>query len=444
MCGIIAVLRRRSSRPTPQLASVLARLDGAVVRLGASVAGFDGSEGRSHDEMTAIAELLEQVDRELRGPPGVSCLLSHSGDGHGYDEVACIGTTLAGLADDLEETLDTGKVLWSPDYLEAVNEVLVRLRDVIWAIGRDRPDTARAIAALAHHSKIGDGKLPTAALDAFWSIQVALSALDRLEVRGRDSAGLHVLVTGHGVDLRKPEIQAMLGARANDPLFTSMALRTPLGHLSLVYKAAAEIGELGDNTRALRAAITTDPLLHLALAGPDAEVTVLGHTRWASVGIISQANAHPLNGEELAEGLHPAGPYVVAAVNGDVDNYLDLRDNESLLLPPEITTDTKVVPVILSRRLAAGAAMDEAFCQTVSGFDGSVAIGVSAAESPDDLYLALRGSGQSLNVGFAEDAFIVASEAYGLVQETASYLRMDGETIPASTQVPASASAPAS
>jgi glucosamine--fructose-6-phosphate aminotransferase (isomerizing) len=230
-----------------------------------------------------------------------------------------------------------------------------------------------------------------------------------------------------------------------------MALRTPLGHLSLVYKAAAEIGELGDNTRALRAAITSDPLLHLALAGPDAEVTVLGHTRWASVGIISQANAHPLNGEELSESLQAAGPYVVAAVNGDVDNYLDLRDREALLVAPEITTDTKVVPVLLSRRLAtsptsnastaslagtaspAGAAMDEAFCRTVASFDGSVAIGVSAAERPDQLYLALRGSGQSLNVGLAEDAFIVASEAYGLVQETPWYLRMDGETTPAAS-----------
>ncbi len=72
-----------------------------------------------------------------------------------------------------------------------------------------------------------------------------------------------------------------------------------------------------------------------------------------------------------------------------------------------------------------------AFCQTVSSFDGSVAVAVSAAARPDQLLLALRGSGQSLNVGLAEDAFIVASEAYGLVQETASYIRMDGETSPA-------------
>jgi glutamine---fructose-6-phosphate transaminase (isomerizing) len=429
MCGIIAVLRRRSSRPTPRLEPILDRLDGAVERLGDVVAGVDGFSGGLDVGLAETAELLEMIDRELRGPPGVACLLSAPGL-DGCDQVASRGAALARLADDLEETLDTGKVLWSPTYLEVVNVALVRLRDAVWAVGRDRPATARSIAGLARLSFDRDGGLAPPALDAFWSIQVALSAIDRLEVRGRDSAGLHLLVVGHDLDLRQPEIRALLGTRTGDPLFTSLAARTPDGHLSLVYKAAAEIGELGDNTKALRDAITTDGLLRRALGSPDAEVTVLGHTRWASVGIISEANAHPLNAEETRRREGP-GPYVVAAVNGDVDNYLDLRDTETLCLAPEITCDTKVVPVLVSRRLASGAPLVSAFCQTVSSFDGSVAIAISAASHPDQLLLALRGSGQSLNVGFAEDAFIVASEAYGLVQETASYLRMDGETTPA-------------
>ena len=285
---------------------------------------------------------------------------------------------------------------------------------------------------------MGDADRPgqpnESAQEAFWAVQVALSALDRLEVRGRDSAGLHLLVSGHGLDLHSPQIQALLGARTTDPLFMSLAVRAPLGQLSFVYKAAAEIGELGDNTRALRTAICTDPLLHLAVAGPDARVTVLGHTRWASVGVVSQPNAHPLNGEELdddgrpglLDGLGALSSYCVAAINGDVDNYAALRTAESLRLAPEVTTDSKVIPTLLSRRLAEAMPLDEAFRTTVARSDGSVAIAVSAAQAPDQLHLALRGSGQALYVGLAEDAFIVASEPYGLVAETADYLRPRG------------------
>ena len=64
----------------------------------------------------------------------------------------------------------------------------------------------------------------------------------------------------------------------------------------------------------------------------------------------------------------------------------------------------------------------------MASFEGSVAIAAHAAADPDQVLLALRGSGQALYVGLAEDAFVVASEPYGLVEETPLYLRMDGET----------------
>ena len=289
----------------------------------------------------------------------------------------------------------------------------------MWAVGRDRLRTATEVGALA-------GSDPSiAAIEAFLSIQVALSAIDRLEVRGRDSAGLHLLVRHHGLDLDEPAVGRLVAARADDPLFGSGSVRAMGDAMSFVYKAAAEIGELGDNTAVLRAAIRDDPLLHLALADPAAEVMVLGHTRWASVGIISEANADPLNHEELDGDQRP---YVVGALNGDVDNYADLKALEQLQVPAEITTDAKVIPALVSRRLAAGGTVEDAFRTTVSELAGSMGIAAQTAAAPDELLLSLRGSGQALYVGLVEDAFVVASEPYGLVEETATYLRMDGET----------------
>jgi glutamine---fructose-6-phosphate transaminase (isomerizing) len=96
-----------------------------------------------------------------------------------------------------------------------------------------------------------------------------------------------------------------------------------------------------------------------------------------------------------------------------------------------------VIPALVSRTVAGGADLAEAFRRTVASFEGSVAIGAASADEPGTVLLALRGSGQGVYIGLAEDTFIVASEAYGVVEETAEYIRMDGET-PARPDVPAS------
>ncbi len=357
------------------------------------------------------------VDVALRGVPGVRSLLA---DPQAALLIEDRVQQLTVRFDALERELDDGLgATLEASTLEAVNAALVRVRDAVWAIGRDRLRTAREVAALA-------GADPSiAALEAFHSVQVALSAIDRLEVRGRDSAGLHLLVRGHGLDLDEPAIGRLVEARAADPLFGSGSVRVAGDELAFVYKAAAEIGELGDNTAVLRAAIRDDALLHLALADDAAEVMVLGHTRWASVGIISEANAHPLNHEEL-DGADR--PYVVGALNGDVDNYADLKALEGLQVPAEITTDAKVIPTLVARRIEAGGGVEDAFRATVSELAGSMGIAAQTAAAPDKLLLSLRGSGQALYVGLVEDSYVIASEPYGVVEETSTYLRMDGET----------------
>ena len=217
-------------------------------------------------------------------------------------------------------------------------------------------------------------------IDAMFSLHQALSALDRMEVRGRDSAGIHLLVSNHGLDLADPTIASAIESRSDKAdLFTDSAVRAVGDRLSFVYKVAAEIGELGDNTASLKNSIRSDSLLRKALDNQTAEVVVLGQTRWASVGIISEPNAHPVNSDQTNDA---DGPYCTAVLNGDVDNYGDLIRAEDLSIAEDITTDTKVIPTLTSKHLSDGHDITEAFRRTVSVFEGSVAIGMSSEEAP--------------------------------------------------------------
>jgi len=422
MCGIVAVLRRRTERPVPAPAGLGPELDAALSALAALVP--DGS-ARAAIRLREVAGLIEGVDHHLRGLAGTFGLLADEGRLAGLEGRS---EALARAAADLDSRFDAQTTEDRFGDVEAMNAALVRIKDAVWSISHDRLGAARAVRDLL------GGDAGPAAIEGFASMQIALAALDRMEVRGRDSAGLHVLVTGHGLDLHDPAIARLVGERMADPLFAARSLRVASDCLSFVYKTAAEIGELGDNSASLRAQIRDDPLLRRALDADGARAAVLGHTRWASVGIISEANAHPLNSEEDSGS---DTPYAVAALNGDVDNCADLVEGEGLHIPTAITTDAKVIPVLLSRRLGAGSDLDGAFRSTVASLEGSVAVAAQATTAPDRMLLALRGSGQALYVGLADNAFVVSSEPYGLVGEAREYLRLDGET-PADEDDPAS------
>lgn len=424
MCGIIAVVRRRSTRQPPSADELIALLEPLSSRL-ATVAHAGVDSGVVVDAVVAAVESARSAERLLRGVPGVCALVDNAGLAAAIDRaVAAASEQVAAI----EVLLDRDGATWPSAELEAANAQLVALRDALWAVQRDRLRTARAVAQLAGPER------GLSAVEAYTSIQEVLAGIDRLEVRGRDSAGVHVLVTGHGLDLSAPAIAALLEPRLRDGLFGARSVRVvENGALSFVYKAAAEIGELGDNTAALRTQINGDDLLRLAVTADTAVAQVVGHTRWASVGIISEANAHPVNSDEVGRS---GDPYVVAALNGDIDNFADLKVDDDLRIRPEITSDAKVIPTSVARRLDDGEDLVDAFRHSVQRFDGSVAIAASAAAAPDQLLLALRGSGQALCIGVAEDTFIVASEPYGVVELTDRYLRLDGET-PSNPAAPA-------
>ena len=413
MCGIIAVLSRPETRPVPLAADLLAAVDSVLK-------GWPDDQQRLPDDtrLRDMAQAMSGVDASLRGDAGIWLM---AGNREFISALTVRLEQLDGRLNAAEKQLERADASVGAAALERTGNLLTALRDASWSLRKDRIRTANAVDGLA-----GAGA-SRSALAAYLSVQQALSAIDRMEVRGRDSAGVHVLVSNHGLRRDDARVAALLGGRNDDSLFTSRAVRVTREAWSFVYKAAAEIGELGDNTRAMRAAIVADDLLRLAVSQPEARVAVLGHTRWASVGIISEPNAHPVNSEELEAAGNQA--YLVAALNGDVDNHADLRARHELRFAQPITTDAKVIPALVSRRLAAGSTLVEGFRETVAAFEGSVAIAAASADQPDTLLLALKGSGQGLCVGLAANRFVVASEPYGVVEETQRYVRMDGESL---------------
>ncbi len=425
MCGIVAIATQSDDRPPvePEL------LVPVLLEAAQELAGIDNPVTQI-PQLRHAAEMCREVDHRLRSLPGVRRLVGNSQIQTATSKAA---KKLANELARIDALLDMSYPDSAVSAIAEATELTGQLADSVFAIARDRLRTATAIADLYTSADSASPALPDAAIIGLWAIQVALSSLDRLEVRGRDSAGLQVFV-GH------PEG----GAARSDT--TTRGDTTPRSGIPFTYKVAAEIGELGDNSAALREQISNDENLHAALSQPGAQVSVLAHTRWASVGIISESNAHPLDGSELASpelaspelastapADHPSDRALHCAVvlNGDVDNFVDLKERNALRIAPEITTDAKAIPTLLQRALLEQAPPQQllsAFSQTVNDLEGSVAIAAHTSAAPGCLLLALRGSGQALYVGSTPNAYIVASEPYGLVEEVDDYLRMNGET----------------
>ncbi len=328
--------------------------------------------------------------------------------------------TLSALADSLEGALAAVRrqiaAGGSDDRLQKLSESLT---DYLWQVRAEVLERLPKVRALLPDAVSSPPRLYVA-----WGAERVLDSLDKLEVRGRDSAGIALTLTlTDAAPLEAGPLAEALAARSVLPeARTGGVLRTvdeagrPV--LRVLHKVANLVGRLGDNGAALRAAIRDDALLWAA-ADHLAGLSVLAHTRWASNGIISLANCHPVDGR-LAGPLDGQGanPAVLAVINGDIDNYGQLVaagvTGRNHALDPAVTTDAKILPVKLALETDPARPAVERVMSVLRACHGSLATGVQLADAPEQLVVGQQGSGQALYFGATRDGWMVASEVYGL------------------------------
>ncbi len=331
---------------------------------------------------------------------------------------------------------------FSPVEAETIALRLERLCDISWCIRKEILDNIAAIGNLAQGlENSGNAK----GLSVFKRINAVLNSIDRLEVRGRDSAGISVIFTftkeefehfreglikaGHSERLRQRTNHIVL---SNNSLTIHDTFPESGGHfvsISFVYKFAAEIGALGDNVAFLRSQIKNDQLLQLLSLYDFTANSISAHTRWASVGDITVANCHPQDNTPTDKSIGKTG-IIHVCLNGDIDNYLELKTEYEARydkIHADINTDTKLIPLQIEHYLKQGNPLEEAFRLSLNDFEGSHAISMHSDLTPGKLFLAQKGSGQAIFVGIAKDHYIAASELYGIVEETQDYIKLNGE-----------------
>lgn len=345
------------------------------------------------------------------------------------------------LLDETDKIIDSGQMQGSGfAELEAWNQVGQLCRDIRWRIEEDifhvQFELMRFLPAPWSFEQLH-------MLQAYWSIECVLRDVQRLEIRGRDSSGISILVHIPSDD----HLHSMLAQlKQEDALFGAWLQRTQgsawdtyaicgaqdmhqTQTLSFIYKVASEVGSIGENIQNLRSQIQSDPILQWMLKCTDVQINPLAHTRWASNGVINIANTHP-QGSDTSQKESPQ-TRLFAVLNGDIDNYRELlegyltRTQQSL--PSHVTTDAKIIPLLVEERYTQTGDIRESFRQVLQMFEGSFAIALHHLDRPDQVWLGIGGSGQSLYVGLHAQGLFFASELYGVVEHTKSFVKLDGE-----------------
>ena len=140
----------------------------------------------------------------------------------------------------------------------------------------------------------------------------------------------------------------------------------------------------------------------------------IAHTRWATHGGVSEANAHP----------HVSTERVAVVHNGIIENFEPLR---ARLVDQgyEFTsqTDTEVIAHLVDSHLGTGTDLAGAVRATVNELHGAYALAVVCRDDPQTLVATRSGSPLVLGVGIGEH--FVASDVAALLPVTRNFVYLE-------------------
>jgi glucosamine--fructose-6-phosphate aminotransferase (isomerizing) len=187
------------------------------------------------------------------------------------------------------------------------------------------------------------------------------------------------------------------------------------GLLRLEYRGYDSAGLVVVNNNKLERARSTGRVAELTLKSAGINGTLgIAHTRWATHGVPSERNAHP----------HVSQDSIAVVHNGIIENYESLRSRlTGLGYIFTSDTDTEVIAHLVHSHYKSGESLLAATQAALAELVGAYAIGVVAADNPNQLICARKGSPLLLGVGQHEN--FIASDMSALLAVTKNVVYLE-------------------
>lgn len=140
----------------------------------------------------------------------------------------------------------------------------------------------------------------------------------------------------------------------------------------------------------------------------------IGHTRWATHGAPSDKNSHPHKSYD--------GEFWVVH-NGIIENYKELKTKYFNDVTFESTTDTEIIPNLLSMFYKEKNDIKQAIVSTMEILSGSYAVAILHKSEPDKIYFAKNKS--PLLIGIGKNENFISSDIVGFNDETNNFIKID-------------------